>query len=542
VVRSPVGAGLLLLAIYVGLSFLNSPQGFLGTDTGGKVATLKYMADHHDRVPEVGYWAARWDPTARVHGLYYTLELGGHFVNVTSLPMIVAAEPLWRLGGYRLVLLFPMLGAVAAAYAARALARRISKSDGWAAFWIVGLASPLAIYALDFWEHTIGVALMAWGVIALLDALERRPVWWRGALAGLAFGVAFSMRTEAAVYAFTSVGLVCAVMAFGRRQLGRAVVTGAGAVVTFGLAVLANSALEDNLLGATLRSARATGAASGGGSDLALRAKEAVITGLSPFPSSDTGSFVLAAALAIALGYIVLASGDRKRHTMAVVMASLVGVVYLVRLVSGLGFVPGLVATTPIAVAGLVLGWRRTPARLVVALAVVPLPLVFLFQFAGGAAPQWGGRYILTSGFLLLVVGVTRLRRLEPWIRNGLVGLSVAVTVFGLLWLSVRSHQVADAAKRVQALPASVLISPNGFIPREFGATYGDKDWLASGSDADLRFAVDVVRRSGRPSFAIVDLDPGHPPNFPGFHVVSRQTMPFLSGTDFHVTTYERSG
>ena len=72
-----------------------------------------------------------------------------------------------------------MLGAVLCAFAARALARRLGGGDGWAAFWIIGLASPVAIYALDFWEHTLGLALMLWGVVlsARRARAPRRLAW-----------------------------------------------------------------------------------------------------------------------------------------------------------------------------------------------------------------------------------------------------------------------------------------------------------------------------------------------------------------------------
>jgi len=85
-----------------------------------------------------------------------------------------AAYPLYLVGGDRAVLLLPMLGALVCALAARALARRLGGGDGWAAFWIIGLASPVAIYALDFWEHSIGLALMLWGVV--LASSEGRGV------------------------------------------------------------------------------------------------------------------------------------------------------------------------------------------------------------------------------------------------------------------------------------------------------------------------------------------------------------------------------
>ena len=58
--RRPVVAGvLLLLVIYAVLSFaLNDPRGTLGTDTGGKLATLHMMERNGGLDPDIGYWAA----------------------------------------------------------------------------------------------------------------------------------------------------------------------------------------------------------------------------------------------------------------------------------------------------------------------------------------------------------------------------------------------------------------------------------------------------------------------------------------------------
>ena len=67
--RRSAAAGLLLLAVYVGLSFLNSPRGFLGTDTGGKVATLRVMSE-----------SGRFDPDAETDVLMIVAGFGveGH--------------------------------------------------------------------------------------------------------------------------------------------------------------------------------------------------------------------------------------------------------------------------------------------------------------------------------------------------------------------------------------------------------------------------------------------------------------------------------
>jgi hypothetical protein len=200
---------LLLVAVYGLLSLLNDPRGTLGTDTGGKLATLATMDRNGTFDPDLGYWAEVYDRDGDLHPLYYTTHVGERWVNVTTLPMVLAARPLYSLGGERAVLLLPMLGAAFAALAARALARRIGGGDGWFAFWTVGLATPLAVYALDFWEHAPGVGLALWAIVFTFDVVDGRA-GWRGALAsGALFGAAATMRTEALVYAAVA-GLVAA--------------------------------------------------------------------------------------------------------------------------------------------------------------------------------------------------------------------------------------------------------------------------------------------------------------------------------------------
>lgn len=542
--RRPVIAALLLLAAYVALSGTLDAAGFLGTDTGGKVATLRVMADQGTFVrPDIGYWAAPWDPDARAHGLFYTVRLGDQYVNVTSLPMIVAAGPLWRLGGYRLALLLPMVGAIGAAFVARGIARRARGGSGWPAFWLTGLASPVVVYALDLWEHTLGLACMGAGVLLLLTEITDRSRWWRGLVAGAAFGAGFTMRTESVVYGFVSVGIAVVAVAVARRDLLAAARIALGSVVGFVAVAFANGLLEQAALGQSFRSGRAAGTATAGGSAGALRVREAFATSLTPFPSYDVEYVVLACGLAVAL-LLWAWSGSRGRTSrVAPVAAAGVGLIFLARLSFGLGFWPGLLATTPLAAVALVRGWARPADRWVLAFALVPLPLVFAFQFPGGALPQWGGRYILTSGLLLGALGAACLPDLVPWVRRGFMVAAVATAVFGVAWLSVRTHQVAAAGEVLDARPEAVLIARDGFTSREFGATYGDRRWLAVGSEADLLFAAEVAARSGAGSFAIVDLaaDPAYP-TIPGFHETGRTTVDFVDPQRFTVTTFTRDG
>lgn len=547
--RRPLVAAPLLLVAYLALSLLCSPEGFLGTDTGGKVATLRMMEARGDLDPDVGYWAAEWDPGARVHGLYYTSRVGDRYLNVTTLPMVLAAGPLYDALGYRGALLLPMLGGVATALAARALARRLAATDGWAAFWIVGLATPVAVYALDFWEHAPGLALMAWAVVVVVDAVRGPTRWWQGIAVGALFGLAAAMRTEAFVYVLTTVALACLSLVLADRRWRDALMVGATAVGGFAIAFAGNLALEVAVLGEGLRSGRASGAAGSGLSAFDTRLREGLTTTLSPFPTLAAEGWIVGACLLGALVYVVARSSSApgapapadRLPPPVVVAAAVVVLVYGWRVVDGLGFVPGLVAATPFAAAGLALGWGRSDQRLVLLMGLVPMPLVFAFQFTGGAAPQWAGRYLLLSGLLVAVVGIAAADRMARPVRIGFVALSVLVTAFGVAWLAVRSHDVADAATRLQARPEAVLVSPNGFVPREFGASYPERDWLAAGDADDLRLAFEVAARSGASEVALVDVDTDAPARvFPGWSEVGSELEPFITGSRVRVTTYAR--
>src|SRR3546814_12247060 len=94
-----------------------SPGGYLGTDTGAKVATLEVMDQRGSAKPQLGYWAEQWDPDGSLHPIYDSDPIDGEWVHVTTLQMLELARPLYALGGYRLTLLLPMAGAVGAAFA-----------------------------------------------------------------------------------------------------------------------------------------------------------------------------------------------------------------------------------------------------------------------------------------------------------------------------------------------------------------------------------------------------------------------------------------
>jgi hypothetical protein len=541
----PVVAGLVLLAAYVALSFAMSPRGYLGTDTGGKVATLEVMTHHGGGLdPDIGYWAEQWDPSGRFHGLTFTYRYGDSFLNASTLPMIYGTLPLYAIGGYRLALLFPMLGAVGAAFGARAISRRIGGGDGWAAYWVAGLASPLAIYALDLWEHSIGVALMVAGIVVLVDAVRVRATWWRGLLAGLAFGAAFSMRTESLAYGFVATAVVCAVLLQRDRSLRRPLVVGGASALGLVVVFCANAALEIAVAGTTFRAGRATGAASAGASSLGVRFDEAMTTAGSLVPSTDRGGFIVVVGLIGLLAYVAVRATRGGDQRLAYLAAGAAALLYLLRVRQGLGFVPGMVATTPFAVAGLALAWKRPTARIFALIAVCSLPFIWLFDFAGGAAPQWGGRYILVSGLILGTIGITLLADRARWARTFFLVLAVGITGFGLMWMSQRTHEVARAGEWIAARPEPVVVSNVPFWLRESGSYEPGRRWLSvdQPGEAAIGRAAQIVTDAGIDQFGLITFDePGAPsPSVPGYRAGAQEIQHWL-GVDFRYTVYDRS-
>ena len=224
--------------------------------------------------PDIGYWAEQLRPaTARLHPLCYTSHVGDEWVNVTTLPMVVAAYPLYALGGERGVLLLPMLGAAFAALAAVRCARRIGGGDGWCAFWAVGLATPVG----DLRARLLGARARA--SRSRCGPSCSCSTWSRDAPAGVArsppgalFGAAATMRTEALVYAAVAVLVSRRRVAASQRpsaaphpvgpvrRLRWGLVAGLASVV-----LVANQLLERAVLGGGVRADRAAGTATMGG-------------------------------------------------------------------------------------------------------------------------------------------------------------------------------------------------------------------------------------------------------------------------------------
>jgi hypothetical protein len=520
---------------------LGDSRAWSGSDAGGKAATVKVMAETGSWVPDVGYWAEDLDPEGVHHPLYNTQRMGDHWVQATSLPFVWAAVPLYEVAGFAGILAFPVLGSLLAAAAARRLARALGAATGWRAFWLVGLGTPALFYAGDFWEHApaLGFGMLAAALLA------EDGGWPRALSAGLSAGMAALLRAEMLIYV-AAFGL--AVLAVG--PLRRAWFQGPARLVAAGgglaLPLVINQVLERVVLEGAVRSTRAGAQVAEAGSELGQRLEDGLATTFALFPEASAKSYLAGALVMVGLTAAAWCAARRRAPSplpAALVAAALA--LLLLRLVDGLGFVPGLVAAAPAAAAGLVVADPRLDvrphARAVAVAAAVAIPVVWMFQWRGQLLPQWGGRYLLLSGLLLTAVGAAVLERSERRVLPGLVAAAaVAVSLSGAAWHAERTREVAGVGRALHAVPEStVLIADHAHLPRELGAFQDERRWLTARGRRQLAAAAGIARRSGATRVDLVRLEPRtDAPAFDGYRRTGRRVVDFL-GFDLVVDRYE---
>jgi len=529
----PWVAVLLLVLVYMGVALTLDERAYLGTDTGAKVAALRALEGTDLAGPDLGYWAEEYDPEGTVHAFYYVDQFEEGWFDLSTLPLVYAAYPLWRLGGYKATLVIPALAAAVAAAAVVALVKRLGGRGG-RAFWLAGLGTPLFVYALDLWDHAPGLALLLCATVLLVDISEgRRGVAW-GLLVGVGVGVAATMRTEALLYGAALTGAVSLRLLVAgpfddepseedgaagrgrddtvnsvRTRLGRGIGLGVLALVGLIPPLVLNAMAERAVLGSDLRVDRTSGIAQSAGSGLEQRLDEGLRT-LVGLPGLDPREAAIIGGLAVILLAVGLRSWGRRDDRLPQVAVVGWAAVLLLSLRDGLGFVPGLLTASPLAVLGVALLRRATgPAALLGGVALGALPLVWLTQFLGGAAPQWGARYALLSGLLLTVVALANLDHVAPGAQRAVAVAAVVITLLGVSWTYQRSHEFGRMGLAI-AEADGVVISRVAHFLRENGWHYSpDRRWLTALGVEEERTAFAVAAASDAALVTVVELDGG---------------------------------
>jgi len=439
---APIGAHLgALLLVLVGLTLVVGWQAPFSADEGAAAAQARMLADGD------GWSAPHPFPEADPDGAAFPLarstptsEGWAPFAKHPTYSIVLAAAD--GLGGVPAMVVLSLVGTVAAAGIATALAGRLDESLARPALWVTGLASPLVFDAHLLMAHTLGAAAAGGATLCALRAASSRR--WP-AVAGTAAltALAVLLRNEAVLYA---IALAAALLVVGtiRRRPGFSI-----AGLAAGGAGLSAMWAEPRLVGWLIPGGTGAEAVEVPASELGFvagRVQGLVVTWLLPSYQVGLGTALLAiSVLAVIVGAVIVRRrGDEQG---IVVMAALAAGAAVARLALAPEVVPGLLVAFPLLVVAAILV-RRSALSTDVAAVLAGTTLLFAAavlatQYSTGGSGEWGGRYFALALPAAVPVALHVLRGAAAALgsqarRAALVGLvvtSTAIAASGILAL-----------------------------------------------------------------------------------------------------------
>jgi len=449
--RSLTAHHLVLASVLVGLMVVVGWQAPFSADEGAAAAQARLLADGDG-------WSAphpfpEADPTGDAFPLARSTETDEGWAPFAKHPtyslLLSGAD---RIGGVPAMVLISVLGTVAAAAAAGALAARIDDSLARPALWVTGLASPLMFDAHLLMGHTLAAAAAGGATLCALRAASSRRWSTLAGVAGLT-ALMVLLRNEAALYA---IALALALVIAGVRHRGRGplvagIVTGGSGI----LAMLAEPRLVSWLVPGAL-DARALEVPGGELGFVAARLQGLLVTWLLPsYGSFGAAEVLLAVAVLAALVGALIVRRRPEDEQGIFLMAGIATCAALARLVLHPGVVPGLVMAFPLLLVAAVLARRQTFSDPTVAVLGVTAALfagaVLATQYPTGGSGEWGGRYFALALPIAVPVALAVLRQagaaLDGRARHlaaaSLVAVTAAIALSGV-WALRTVHTNTD--------------------------------------------------------------------------------------------------
>lgn len=528
-----VAACAVLVLAYVAVAVAGDVRAWSGSDPGGKLLTIESMAKGGPTDVDIGYWAADDDPGGDLHPVLNTERQGDAWVQSTPPLFALPASVLYRIAGIAGVLVLTVGGAVLAALGARRIALflassaarggtaeeapddrpeasapvdAVARTAGWSAFWLVGLGPVVVHYVADVWEHVpaLGLALGGLGLIAA-PLLDRRPISIaRAVTVGIALGGACALRREVVVW--VAALAIAGVLTPSLRRCWTWATAASGAVAAVAV-VAGNLAIERALSPSTASGGRVSTQTSQAGL-LDGRRDDAWLSSLSVGPRIDGRTIAL--SLLVLCGLVLLAIAatrrlDRRSNVVVTAAGVALTVVGYVLAATQLLLIPGAIPSQPVSPSAI--GAARGPQRSIAIAAIAAWPVVWMVQWRGGMAFQFGGRYLMVGSALLVVVGAASISRVG-WRRPAAIVLVVA-TAGTTLWSAAvhveRSRTLAAAGTAVaRQTEGDIVVLAFPFGRDTVAVRPADGRWLQAIGADELDRAVGIARSAGVDEIAVV--------------------------------------
>jgi hypothetical protein len=551
---------LLYLAAFLALP----PQALTHHDEGAKylqVRNLRLTPSGLDW--SINYPARRLDPEvefAPFHPKQHVVDGQGRIYLQWPIFLGLATRIFWKVAGFPGLYVVPLLAGLGTLWAAYllALAAGVAKRVAWLAVPLLGLATPISLYSLLYFEHTLAALLVTLSLLAAVIAL-RQPSPSRRALAASGALLAFAVYFRSELYILALV-LGLALLAWGRRQQSwRAPLIWGGAFALVLVPLWAFYAISEGTLLPThalwyfagRESSNPGGVPQPGLPPLRYIASAgwgvvpAFLLGprdapLSPgYPLWSEVAALAGVALCIfaALGRLLRQSASRSGWRVLLLTSglALVALACLAVLLSPQPYfnLHGFLLAAPFVALALwpdrdEAGGASPPSRLLyaVALSHVGLHALIISAFSGLgpiSVHEWGQRYLLPAYPLLVVLALLALSHILGSVRQAkpasavacatvsallaLVGLGF--TIRGYAVLSEERAQVTGWLALVRTLPErEPLVTDVWWLPLNLAADFYSRPIMLAEGDARLSDWANRMRERGVSQFGLATDDP----------------------------------
>ena len=441
---------------------------------------------------------------------------------------LVSAVPYALLGQLGLYVL-PLVASLVMLVGVGRLAHRISgagpvgassSAARHVAMVLAGLGSPIWVYSVTFWEHTIAVCLCVWSLCFLVQHMDRGG---RASLASAAVLAALGVYFRDELYIFCL--LICAMAAyFGTGQRLR---TGAEATCMTVLALVPLWLFQWHAIGHPFGFHLGAHLLTVDGvlDHLVTRPQLLfnMLVSSTPYPLI---SFLLIVPFAATL--VWRPTGVEDRRVLRIALAALVsagislsGYLYFDSPIwYMLHAANSLFAVAPFIVLGL-LRWQRDDSgearvRNCVWLAMVGFALLYVLAAPpyGSRGIHWGNRYLLLMYVLAAALAAgpiveafaagSRRRGGLHAIIVGLIGLSFGAQLYSLHVLDNKKELSLRFNEAVGQRPETVIVSTVRWAPQMLFASFYDKSVFYASSPASLARLTLALRAAGERQFLLV--------------------------------------
>lgn len=543
--RTTVAAFLAVAVVYCWFAFVVVPTGaYWSPDSGYK----HIQANNIRLTPWLDLtitYPGRWlDPNLKFMPLgreMFSLIKDQRIQLIQSPSVALLGKPFIALMGERGELVVPLLAGLLSVYLVGYFVTRADLGAAWAGLGILlaGIATPLLFYSLNFWEHTLGVALGLAGIVLIFDGSDSdQPLALRRyVLSGVLIGLAADVRKEMFIVGI-AVGLS---LLWYQRETRRGLMIWLCAfMLTWGVYLIGNHYSGGAVIETSVRNL-----------EYYSVARSAILNqgpGIVLDYAFDPGYGSLGAILLILVAvYWCLSRRPLSGATICLQSAILLLTLLIVLAYaaqSGRVELRGILSVSPFLIIGLTTdsGTERQSRLLFrqlgfLIIAFYCLTILYLSLFTDGgprqAAREWGTRYLLIifplavpfviNGFQVLwrrgsQLAYQVLARLQLCLALGLVGVSIVVQQIGINQLvSADNHNLTLKAE-ILTLPEKQIVTDLWWLPVTASGLYDQKELFFADTPQLTRDWIRLAYQAGITHFAAVEFVP-----------FNEQTLTFLA-------------